>query len=530
MNENLTADQLARITATPLTLGVHLGPEFPDGKYIPYPWLRYVEQEILAAMFRPGNEIIIVSIPFQTGKSTYFSQLLPAWYLGRYPNRTWLNISYSDDRAKFWGRTSRNLLRRHGPSLFGVHIDTESDSATEWHFTDATGGMFSSGIASTVNGVTAHMIGMDDTLKDMIQANSPKVKQTNIDQFDSIIMGRFQSAPSAPTKCIIVNTRLVEDDIGGTLIERAAMPGYDGFPVKLINIKAIADPDPDVKASMTEKELAEWTDELGRHIGEPLQSRHTPEYYRLRQNSMPIGMWMSQYQGMPTFSGASMFPSDNWRYWVDPDSHHEKPADDEWLPELTRQVRVWDLASSEGSGDWTVGTLLGRDRNGRVFILDRQRFQHAPGEVERLIKATAQRDGYEVSIRIERERSGAGITVVDHYKRELLGYDIDGVKAEGDKESRATPYSILQNSQKVYLPRYADWTEAWIQEHAQMDGKGKRPKHDDQIDTAAYGVRFLIGGGESMIWDATGLGASTEGMSTDDIVEVELIKQQLGIG
>ena len=465
-----------------------------------------------------------------THNSSYFSLLLPSWYLGRYPTRTWLNISYNDDRAKAWGRAARNLLRQHGPTFFGVTVDVESDSAGEWHFRGQQDGMISSGIRSTVNGVTANMVSLDDTLKNMEEANSPQVKRRNMDEFDSVIMGRFQSNPNAPTKGLIVNTRLVEDDVGGELLARAAQPGYDGFPVTLINIKAIAEPDPEEAAAMTDEELDAWRDVLGRKIGEPLVSRHTPEYYQTRKRSMPIGMWMSQYQGIPTFSAASMFPEENWRYWVDPDAHNVKADDDAWLPALTRQVRVWDLASSEGSGDWTVGTLLGRDRDGRVFVLGRERFQHAPGEVERRIKETAERDGYEVSIRIERERSGAGITVVDHYKRELLGFDVDGVKAEGDKESRATPYSILQNGNKVYLPRHADWVDGWVREHAQMDGKGKRPKHDDQIDTAAYGVRFLIGGGESMIWDATGLGSNTENMTTDDILEVELIKMQLGIG
>lgn len=523
-----TADELARITATPLTMGVALGEEFPDGEYIAYPWLRYVEQQILTAMFRPGNEIIIISVPFQVGKSSYFSLLLPSWYLGRYPTHTWLNISYSDERAKAWGRAARNLLRQHGKAFFGVSIDTESDSAGEWHFAATNGGMISSGIRSTVNGVTANMMSLDDTLKNMEEANSPPVKKRNMDEFDSVITGRFQSNPKTPTKCLIVNTRLVEDDIGGELLERSRQPGYQGFPVTLINIKAIAEPDPDDLAAMTDEELDGWRDCLGRKYGEPLECRHTPEYFALRKASMPAGMWMSQYQGIPTFSAASMFPEENWRFWVD-ESYGEKRSEDVWLPEIIRKVRVWDLASSEGGGDWSVGTLLGRDRQDRVFILERERFQHAPGEVENRVKSTAERDGYGVAIRIERERSGAGITVVDHYKRELLGYDIDGVKAEGDKESRATPYSILQNANKVFLPRHADWVPGWIKEHAQMDGKGKRPKHDDQIDTAAYGVRFLVGSGSTEIFDISALGTQ-EGLTDDERLELELVRQQLGLG
>lgn len=476
----------------------------------------------------PGSLFLCGEQMVPTHNSSYFSLLFPSWYLGRYPNRTWLNISYNDDRAKAWGRASRNLLRRHGPKLFGVNVDIESDSAGEWHFAAHQGGMISSGIRSTVNGVTAHVISLDDTLKGMEEANSPPVKRRNMDEFDSVIMGRCQSNPIAPTKIFIINTRLVEDDLGGELLDRARQPGYEGFPVTLINIKAIAEPDPEDMAGMTDEDLAEWRDCLGRSFGEPLECRHTAEFFRLRQASMPAGMWMAQYQGIPTFSEASMFPEHHWRYWVH-DEVGEKLPEDTFLPRrLAKRVRVWDLAASEGGGDWTVGTLVGLADDGRVFILERERFQHAPGGVEERVKLMAEQDGYEVAIRIEQERQGSGITTVDHYKRELVGYDIDGIKAEGVKESRATPYSILQNANKVYLPRHADWTAAWIKEHAQMDGKGKRPKHDDQIDTAAYAVKFLVGAGQTMIFDPNAIGTNRQDLTDDEIMDAMLVRQMLG--
>src|SRR5690606_12645206 len=159
-----------------------------------------------------------------------------------------------------------------------------------------------------VNGVTAHVIVIDDHLKSMEEANSPQVKSRNMDEFDSVIMGRFQSNPTAPTKCLIINTRMVEDDIGGTLLERASQPGYEGFPVRLITIKAIAEPDRHDLAEMSDDELAEWRDALGRRYGETLESRHTSEFYHLRRKSLPPGMWSAMYQGLPTFSAGGMFP------------------------------------------------------------------------------------------------------------------------------------------------------------------------------------------------------------------------------
>jgi hypothetical protein len=47
----------------------------------------------------------------------------------------------------------------------------------------------------------------------------------------------------------------------------------------------------------------------------------------------------------------------------------------------------------------------------------------------------------------------------------------------------------------VWLPADAEWLEEWKKEHAGMVGNGVRPRHDDQIDTAAYCVLELLGVG-----------------------------------
>ena len=102
------------------------------------------------------------------------------------------------------------------------------------------------------------------------------------------------------------------------------------------------------------------------------------------------------------------------------------------------------------------------------------------------------------------------------------------MKAEGDKESRATPASIEQNKGNVYLPRHAWWLNEWTKEHSQMDGKGKRPKHDDQIDTFAYAMRFLIQNGDSAIWDLSALGTG-DSLTNEEKLEALLVRQALGL-
>jgi predicted phage terminase large subunit-like protein len=170
------------------------------------------------------------------------------------------------------------------------------------------------------------------------------------------------------------------------------------------------------------------------------------------------------------------------------------------------KMRVWDLAASQGDGDWTVGALVGKDFQGEYYVLDIQRFQRSADQVMAAVKQQAQIDGWGCPIRIEEERAGAGKSVVQFYKTELRGRDIDSVKAEGEKVSRFTPYSGLQQQFMVRLPRYKDgskpeWVEKFIAEHKQQQADGRGPRHDDQIDTCAYAILEMLDRGVVEIAD-----------------------------
>jgi phage terminase large subunit-like protein len=83
-------------------------------------------------------------------------------------------------------------------------------------------------------------------------------------------------------------------------------------------------------------------------------------------------------------------------------------------------------------------------------------------------------------------------------RRLLIGHVVEPAKAEGDKESRATPYSAEVHKGNFFLPEKGstDWdVQAFITEHAGMMGDGRTPRHDDQIDTAAYATMELLGHG-----------------------------------
>lgn len=130
------------------------------------------------------------------------------------------------------------------------------------------------------------------------------------------------------------------------------------------------------------------------------------------------------------------------------------------VPLGVQRVRFWDLASTDPKKrkgrdkrepDYTVGMLLAHTQ-GAYWIEDIARVQKSPSEVEDLIKATAQQDGYSVAIRIEQEPGSSGDITIDHYARNVLnGYDFQGVRSTGSKVERAKVASSAAQSGRVAI-------------------------------------------------------------------------------
>jgi predicted phage terminase large subunit-like protein len=146
---------------------------------------------------------------------------------------------------------------------------------------------------------------------------------------------------------------------------------------------------------------------------------------------------------------------------------------------------------------------MGRTMDGKFYVLDVERFQKGPAGVQAAVKRVAKSDGYDVPILIEQERAGAGKSTIETYQTLLVGHRVDPAKADGTKQSRATPYSAEQNKGNVLLPKDAPWLSAWIDEHRRMSEK-RKPRHDDQIDTGAYAILELIDAGPVEIYDPSG--------------------------
>lgn len=163
----------------------------------------------------------------------------------------------------------------------------------------------------------------------------------------------------------------------------------------------------------------------------------------------------------------------------------------EAAPIQMRSVRRWDMAATEAKAgkdpDWTVGCLMGRTTDNRLYLLDIRRMRGTPGAVEALVKQTAALDGKGVAVRMEQEPGSAGVRTIDDFRRRvLMGWDFAGLPSTGDKQVRARPLASQAEAGNVKLVR-GPWINAFLDE-LELFPHGS---HDDQVDAASGALADL---------------------------------------
>jgi predicted phage terminase large subunit-like protein len=151
-------------------------------------------------------------------------------------------------------------------------------------------------------------------------------------------------------------------------------------------------------------------------------------------------------------------------------------------------VRAWDLAASSNKGDWTVGLKLGVGPDRRLCVGDIVRFRGGPSEVERVLVATAQRDGSGTMISLPQDPGQAGLSQVSYLSRALFGYSLNATRETGEKTVRAMPAAAQVNVGNVSMARNATWNGSFVDELASFPAG----TYDDQVDAFSRAVSELV--------------------------------------
>jgi predicted phage terminase large subunit-like protein len=157
------------------------------------------------------------------------------------------------------------------------------------------------------------------------------------------------------------------------------------------------------------------------------------------------------------------------------------------IPDKTRAVRAWDFAGktptlANPDPDYTVGLRLEiDDTTGIYYITGIVRRRVHAGEIERLVRATAENDGRAVEIVIEQEPASSGQQLAHHYKAHVLrGFNARSVQPTGSKEVRAQVVAAAAENGLIRLVPGPN-TREFLDEIAAFPNGA----HDDCVDALA---------------------------------------------
>lgn len=448
----------------------------PDAQWRPFDHLLHINDELVEAFTDEEETFLNIAVTVRHGKSFLISIFAVVWYLGMYPDRQVVIVSYSEDKVKEWGEATKNIMQEFGLELFGLQVDTANASKTSWSLKGHKGGVRAVGIGGALTGRAIDLGIIDDPVKNAEEANSEAARAAMWDWYTTTFRTRLMPGGTV----VLTMARWHEDDLTGKIKENLS---DESDPWQFIEMPALAEaPKPPEGVEDPDEWRANWRDWMGRADGQELWPEVWPKKRLLKiMNSVGgenSATWLGLYQQNPTPPEGGMFKVADWRYI-------------EAVNKATLQLaRYWDLAATKGGGDWSVGALVGLSHDGVVYVVDVVRVQEDSAGLKRLLLTKAKQDGRHVPIKIEQERAGAGKSQVEDYKRMLLGWVVDGRRPEGSKESRAAPFASQQQVGNVYLVR-GEWNKAYVEEHRAFP----KSKHDDQVDASAGAFEMVSAAG-----------------------------------
>src|SRR5271154_5295040 len=118
---------IVRASATPGAFASSIQPR----RWRMFPHLLLLDRA-LTDLARGRLSRLVVQMPPRHGKSTLGSQFFPAWYLGTFPDRQIILTSATNELALDFSMAARDILREHGPSVFGVRLRDSARARNRW--------------------------------------------------------------------------------------------------------------------------------------------------------------------------------------------------------------------------------------------------------------------------------------------------------------------------------------------------------------------------------------------------------------
>lgn len=429
---------------------------YTNPEYIASKFHTYLCNQVDSFLKKKTNnafDILLLSVPPQFGKSTTVSETLPSYYLGKNPKDKIIICGYNEDFAIRFGRRNLEKIQEFGAKIFPeLHLAQSPCSNVEFETTDK-GRCISRGILSGLTGNTADLFIIDDPIKNRQEAMSETTANVVWNEYLNSVRTRIKPGG----KLIIIATRWAENDLIGMILKNEKH-------YKVINIPCECD-EPE-------------NDPLGRKLGEALCPeigrgnawlKDFKSVYVSKEGSMA---WTSLYQGRPTALQGNIVKREWWKFY-------------DKLPE---DIPYWAIsvdANFKDGDDNDFAAVQVWGKLGHSYYLIDLVKQHLSFlttlDAIRMFLEKYPKVGL---IFIEDKANGSAL--INVLSKEFEG--VIPINPQGGKSSRLQAVSPAIERGDVWLPKFASFTQDFIDEFAAFPNGS----HDDQVDAATQMLNRMI--------------------------------------
>tara|TARA_Y100000310_G_scaffold345238_1_gene463004 strand:+ start:1460 stop:3190 length:1731 start_codon:yes stop_codon:yes gene_type:complete len=400
---------------------------------------------------------LMLFVPPRHGKSLTTTQNFPAWHLGHHPNHEFITTAYAGSLANTFSRHTREIISDPAYEQVFKHtaLKGDSKSAEHWELTKG-GGLLAAGVGGPVTGNGAHILIIDDPVKNAEEAESETVRESVWNWYITTAYTRL--APGGGV--LLIMTRWNYDDLAGRLLDFQKMSG-DKWDVVEYPALALADEEYRYESNALHPE------------------RYNEDALKRIRGVVGERTWWSLYQQKPSPDEGAYFKREYFRYYTQ-------------LPPLhTLNIYcAWDLAvGTKQRNDYTVCIVVGVDHLDRIYVIDVFRDKiDSDGIIKKII---ATQRNYKPQMQ-GMENGVIELTINPLLQKALREQKPDEDKVSinfhamkigrQDKEARARPIQGRMGQGMVFFPKNAGWIEPFESELLQFP----QGKHDDQVDTMAW--------------------------------------------
>ena len=396
----------------------------------------------LEAVERGEIKRLIISLPPRHGKSMLASEFFPAWFLGRNPDKHVIAASYAQELSDDFGRKVRNQISDVVfESIFSARLAEDSTSAKRFN-TSEGGAYFAVGVGGPITGRGAHILIIDDPVKNREEAESETVRRKIWDWYTSTAYTRLMPDGAI----VIIMTRWHEDDLVGKVLQEHKHEGWH-----VLTLPAMGENG----ALWPEQYSAKALDKIRVTIG-PRD-------------------WSALYQQNPTPEEGDYFKN-QWIRWYEP----------ERLPKHLAYYGASDYAVTSNGGDYTCHLIGGIDPGGNLYIPPTG-YWHGREDslvwVDALIALIKEFKPVAWAEETGQIRSALDPLINKRQREERAWCHREVFPTRGgNKAIRAQSIRGRMAQGMIYLPRGASWIDTFISELLHFPAG----KHDDQVD--AFGL------------------------------------------